>query len=96
ALIAHMLLAERSPARGFFSFRPFASFGRISYGVYLFHVPMVFLIVGHPARHIGFPLVVLYFATSIGMGAASWLLVERNALKLKSRFGSMSRMPVRA
>lgn len=94
-LIAHMLLADWSAPRRFFSLWPFAALGRISYGVYLFHVPMVYLIVGHPQRHIGIGLVVLYFVASVGMGAASWLLIERNALKLKSRFGSMSRLPVR-
>jgi peptidoglycan/LPS O-acetylase OafA/YrhL len=94
ALIAHMLLADRSAPRRFLSFLPFAALGRISYGVYLFHVPMVYLVVGRPATRVGAEWVGLYFVAAIGMGVASWFLVERPVLKLKSRFGSMSKMPV--
>ena len=93
-LIAHMLLSEWSAPRRFLAFRPFAALGRISYGVYLFHVPMVYLVVGHPATRVGAEWVGLFFVASIGMGVASWFLVERPVLKLKSRFGSMSKTPV--
>jgi peptidoglycan/LPS O-acetylase OafA/YrhL len=92
-LIAHMLLADWSAPRRFLSIWPFPALGRISYGVYLFHIPMVHIIIGRPPTRTGVARVALFFAASIGMGIASWFLVERPVLKLKSRFGSMSRMP---
>jgi peptidoglycan/LPS O-acetylase OafA/YrhL len=92
-LVSHMLLATSSLPRRMLSFRPFAALGRISYGVYLYHVPMLYLVIGHPAKRVGAGWVGIFFAASIGAGVASWYLVERPVLKLKSRFGSMSKMP---
>jgi peptidoglycan/LPS O-acetylase OafA/YrhL len=75
----------RSTLGGF----PMAWIGRISYGVYLWHVPMIILYekefgtgVGHRVSPL--PLAIWTLATAIPLGAASWYLIEYPALR--SRF----------
>lgn len=57
----------------FLSFQPFVHLGRVSYGVYLWHIPIYWLY-GRPhnIQDLG-----LLFAFSIGAGTVSYLLVER-------------------
>ncbi len=68
---------------------PMAWIGKISYGIYLWHVPMVITYQevfgdGIGVRVSPIPLALWTVATAIPLGAASWYLVERPALK--SRF----------
>jgi peptidoglycan/LPS O-acetylase OafA/YrhL len=75
--------------------------GTISYGIYLLHVPAMWeiraLVLGAPVypRHIAavgvapaIGLLALTIVVAVGLGAASWYLVERPALR---RFGAAAR-----
>ncbi|HEY1629019.1 MAG TPA: acyltransferase, partial [Tepidisphaeraceae bacterium] len=68
--------------------------GRYSYGIYLFHVPMLMLISKYfsarlsPGRQ--FLAYVLFFVCTILAGILSWNLIEKHFLKLKRYFPSGS------
>jgi peptidoglycan/LPS O-acetylase OafA/YrhL len=67
------------------SARPLVALGRISYGVYLWHFPIVFLV------PLGWRLeirVVVIVTITLCIAAASWWLVEYRFLKLKPTRGS--------
>jgi len=65
------------------SAKPFVWVGRISYGLYLWHFPIIFLVpLGWPppAR------VVVAMTLTFAAAATSWFLVERRFLRLKPRW----------
>ena len=65
---------------------PVRAVGRISYGLYLWHLPL-FLVLDEQRTGLSFwPLLVLRFAATFAAATASFLLVERPALRLKRRF----------
>jgi peptidoglycan/LPS O-acetylase OafA/YrhL len=87
AVLATLLILQLMSARGepgllarALGCRPLAATGRVSYGIYLFHVPIYYLLwaylpLGSPARY--FPVVL---GLSIAAAALSWKLVEAPAL----------------
>jgi peptidoglycan/LPS O-acetylase OafA/YrhL len=66
--------------------------GRISYGMYIFHVLVVILVVkaGTAAAIAPSLLPLLAFAATVLAGTLSWFGIERSFLLLRRRFGSMS------
>ena len=92
-LIGHMVVRPQALATRLMSVQPLPAIGRISYGLYLFHIPVNYLVHGHPATRTGWRWVAASFGLSFLLAGASFLLVERRALRLKRRFGSMSQMP---
>jgi peptidoglycan/LPS O-acetylase OafA/YrhL len=68
--------------------------GRISYGMYIFHVLVITLIVrawAHSGMTIaGWRLPLLAFAATVLAGTLSWYGVEQYFLRLRRRFGSIS------
>lgn len=67
--------------------------GKISYGLYLFHVPVFQLaawgrkfLPAHPAVPLELALLAGSFAACFGLAAASWKFFESRLLRLKSRF----------
>ena len=58
--------------------------GRLSYAVYLFHVP-VYLVFFHNRSHTGIGWVALAMLTTVALAGVSFVAVERPALRLKSR-----------
>lgn len=59
-------------------------FGKISYALYLWHVPLVFLeINGRPLGNAGR---VVMAGVAVGVAWLSWVVVESRALQLKARF----------
>jgi peptidoglycan/LPS O-acetylase OafA/YrhL len=74
------------------SFKPLAGLGRISYGVYLFHIPTMAIIHSTRASHLeNWQEVLLHQTASIAIAAASYLLIERRILALKARFQPLDR-----
>lgn len=70
-----------------FSFPPLVGLGRISYGVYLFHIPTNALIhATRLSRLENWQEVVIHQTASIAIAAASYLLIERRILAYKARF----------
>jgi peptidoglycan/LPS O-acetylase OafA/YrhL len=66
--------------------RPLAAIGSISYGLYLWHWP-IFLILNASRLELDwFPLQVVRFAVTFAVATASYLLLERPALRLRRRF----------
>jgi peptidoglycan/LPS O-acetylase OafA/YrhL len=70
--------------------RPLARLGEISYGLYLYHFPIL-LLAGDLARRAGFRdlnvwLKIPTLALCLGVAWASWVVLERPILRLKDRF----------
>jgi peptidoglycan/LPS O-acetylase OafA/YrhL len=95
ALIGHLAVRMHSLAKRFLSSRPLPTIGRISYGIYLFHVPINYLIHREPVGMTGPLSAVLMFVASIVFAFASYRVLEQPILRLKKRFGSVSGMPER-
>src|SRR6185436_10167341 len=85
ALVITAAAAGRGPAVGWLRARPLVAIGVISYGVYLWHMPLLLV-----TRHLGlmpepFVLrVMVVLALALGAGFASWRRVEHPSIR---RFG---------
>jgi len=86
--VAVMLLAtlETSwlPVRALMT-RPLRAVGRVSYGLYLWHVLVFSIVVDHTRTAPVAVRIVLAFAITAVVTAASWYLIERPFLRLKDR-----------
>ncbi len=72
----------RSPRTGLLSSRAFVGLGTISYGLYLWHVPVLLFLRGHgllPLHPVLGLLVAL--GPAVALATASWVLVERPAIR---------------
>ncbi len=77
----------------FLTLAPLRAIGRVSYGLYLWHVP-VFLIVFRYGSHISrLPRLVLALALVAAVTYASWVFVERPILRWKNRHVEPARAP---
>jgi len=66
--------------------RPLVAMGRISYGIYLFHMPVLaLLLLAQPGLDYGLRRLVLGAGATILVATASWFLLERPFLRLKNR-----------
>jgi peptidoglycan/LPS O-acetylase OafA/YrhL len=79
---------------------PIRYLGKISYGLYLFHMFAVFIVFyPHPywspqlVWHHPFTAIVLTFALSVGMASLSYHFFERPILKFKERFETIHTRP---
>jgi peptidoglycan/LPS O-acetylase OafA/YrhL len=87
SVIVHLLVNPARVWRRVLEFPPLVGLGRISYGLYLVHVPVIFWMSGgkvgpaHPAETLGAVL------ATLGAALVSFYLIERPFLRLKSRFG---------
>lgn len=88
---------HRGGVRAFLQWRPIAYIGLVSYGVYLWHeawIPQVMswfgwdLFAGHVVQ-----IAVVSFAFTLATATLSYLIVERPALRLKSRMPFRRRAP---
>jgi peptidoglycan/LPS O-acetylase OafA/YrhL len=85
----------RSLLRRLLAWRPLAYTGRISYAIYLFHVPIYYLVWSYVPVHPTYLYWPVVLALSSGAAALSWTLVESPILR-RSRPGVGSRRrPVR-
>jgi peptidoglycan/LPS O-acetylase OafA/YrhL len=82
ALIAHLLVSPVSVITRIFEARPAVWLGARSYGVYLYHLPIFYLLtkdrLGHPRFAILFPIRVL---ATLAVAAASYRVVESRFLR---------------
>jgi peptidoglycan/LPS O-acetylase OafA/YrhL len=77
------------------AWRPLRDIGRISYGLYLWHLP-IFLVLDEERTGLSFwPRVVLQFGVTFAAATLSFVVVERPALRLKRRFERV-RTPARS
>jgi peptidoglycan/LPS O-acetylase OafA/YrhL len=83
ALIAHLVASPRGLVGRVLSFRPLAALGTISYGVYLWHWPVI--VATNPWGRSGGALVAKA-SIALGLSIVSWWVVERPCLRLKDRF----------
>jgi peptidoglycan/LPS O-acetylase OafA/YrhL/lysophospholipase L1-like esterase len=76
AVIASVVAVPEGPLARWLAARPLRLVGRVSYGVYLWHVP-VYLVVTRSRTHLPGPmLLLLRVAVTFGLAALSWRLIE--------------------
>ena len=68
------------PARWLLEWGPLRALGRISYGVYLWHWPVLVFVNRAHAGVSGWPLVALQLALTLALAAGSYVLLERPVL----------------
>ncbi len=76
-LIAAVMRAPRGLLARAFSLRPFVLLGMISYGVYLWHWPVIVYATGHRTGLSGFALDAFRVGLTLAVSIASYVLVER-------------------
>jgi peptidoglycan/LPS O-acetylase OafA/YrhL len=65
-------------------FRPLRALGRVSYGLYLWHVPVFLEVASHTTGWAVVPKVTLAWAIAFALTVASWKIVEQPFLNLKN------------
>ncbi|RNL60442.1 acyltransferase [Nocardioides marmoriginsengisoli] len=85
ALLVHLDGVRTSGVGALLSWAPLVWIGKVSYGAYLFHYPVIMVLMKH--TDLGARLLfVVGTAITLAISALSWQYVERPALRLKSRF----------
>lgn len=85
-VLASVVLAERTNAVGrLLATRPLVAVGVISYGVFLWHYPLIKVLRTTPLWTSELPNTVLVLVLTLAAATGSWYLVERRALALKDR-----------
>jgi peptidoglycan/LPS O-acetylase OafA/YrhL len=85
ALLAAVVMG-RGPATDWLHAKPLAAVGVVSYGLYLWHLPlMLFGLRFDLLPHAFVPRLVVVLVPALAAGAASWFLVERALLRRASR-----------
>jgi len=67
------------------AWRPLAWIGQITYGLYLWHIPLIVWARGHGLLPGGAMSVLVVLPGAIALGAASWYLLERPFMRLAAR-----------
>jgi peptidoglycan/LPS O-acetylase OafA/YrhL len=84
AVIASLVLGTGTGAR-WLGWRPLAWMGEITYGFYLWHIPLLVLARGTGALPEGIVLGLVVLPVAIAFGAASWYLIERPLMQRAAR-----------
>ena len=90
-----VLLASASctAARRRLAARPLLGLGTVSYGLYLWHVPLLLWLRGHDLLPLSpLPALAVVLPLSLALATASWLLVEKPALRLGRRRRAAARL----
>jgi peptidoglycan/LPS O-acetylase OafA/YrhL len=96
ALILHVVASGSSRVAAFLSQRHLVSVGRISYGLYLWHVPAFVIVWSGTRRDPRIVTILIQFAVAFAMAIASFKVVEEPALRLKARLARDVRLDVSA
>lgn len=83
-VVGHVTVHQEGPMAKVLSVPPLPQLGRISYGIYLFHVPMYALVGDDPSRR-SVTWAFIAIAATIVVALVSYLVVETPALRLKDR-----------
>ena len=92
-VVAGTVAAPRGVLARFLSLPPLRALGRISYGVYLWHWPVILYLTHARTGYAGNPLLALRLAVTVTLAALSWTLVEQ---PLQRAFGAHARTHRRA
>jgi peptidoglycan/LPS O-acetylase OafA/YrhL len=76
ALIASVVQSQRTPWQRGLTLAPIAWLGRISYGIYLWHWPVIVIVSPDRTGIDGAPLTLLRVALTLGLSTASYYLIE--------------------
>jgi len=93
AIIMALVVAPWRPVAAALEWKPLVGIGRISYGLYLWHVPAFHALRDVPLRTRY--VVLLQFAAAFGCAIASFYLIERPFLRLKRRFTPAAELKAR-
>jgi peptidoglycan/LPS O-acetylase OafA/YrhL len=92
ATLLAAVVAGRGPATAWIHARPLAKLGLMSYGIYLWHVPLMLFGIRHGLLpHAFVPRLMTVLVPALLAGAASWLLVERVMLARAASVSARSR-----
>lgn len=102
-ILAHVLARPEGRLSRFLALAPLRYLGRISYGLYVYHIIAVLVTDRLLAQTLSWPwpgpwsiwgaALVLTFALTVAMAATSYALLERPFLKLKARFETVQSRP---
>ncbi len=81
AMIVSVLAVPKGVFSRALSVRPLVLIGVISYGIYLWHFPVIAFVNTQTVGLDGFALLVVRFSITIGLAAASFVLVERPVMR---------------
>jgi peptidoglycan/LPS O-acetylase OafA/YrhL len=90
ALMSTVLVAmalQPSPLYVLLAAAPVVFLGRISYSLYLWHLPVFDVVATHTRSWSPVPRTAVGWSIALGAATCSYLFVERPALRLKSRLG---------
>ncbi|MEO7598591.1 MAG: acyltransferase, partial [Opitutus sp.] len=92
-VVADLVLGRHSLLASVLAWSPMVAVGRISYGVYLYHLP-VYYIVEKLMPEASLPMrLAVKLAVTFTLAALSFAYVEKRFLRLKSRFESVVPIP---
>jgi len=93
AAVMNAVLTTSKWLHGLFSWRPLRALGTVSYGLYLWHVMILDLIVQHGFGLGAWPRAIVGLALSATATVISWYCMEQPFLRLKARYGPQSAVP---
>lgn len=85
AIIILAIVDGRWGGKHLFELKPLVLLGLISYGVYLWHLPVFFAVRYYGPHWNDVVKVVVALGATLGLSIASWFLVERPFMRLKTR-----------
>jgi peptidoglycan/LPS O-acetylase OafA/YrhL len=93
AVILLAILQGNWRGRYAFEFPVFVKLGLMSYGIYLWHLPIYYAVAHYDAHWSNTLRVVVGVGGSIAMGAISWVVLERPLLRLRDRLDARKAAP---
>ena len=88
AIVLLAVLDKRWSGRWLFELKPFVALGLVSYGFYLWHLPVFFAVRYFDPHWNDVVRVVVAFVVTLGLTLLSWFLLERPLMHLKGRLES--------